>query len=122
MLREGGAEERSAGRVESGAAVLALAPGLLVRAPWKPFVVGVPLAVSPGGGAGLPDLPRDGRGLGVVSETRPGVVPEAGTSVVPEAGTSVVPEARASIVPEARACFLSEARALVASAGEDLGG
>ena len=36
----------------------------------KPRVPGVPAAVSEGGAGGLPDLPRDGRGRGVVSETR----------------------------------------------------
>jgi hypothetical protein len=36
----------------------------------KPRVPGVPPAVSAGGAGGLPDLPRDGRGRGVVSETR----------------------------------------------------
>ena len=34
------------------------------------LVSGVPPAASAGGGGGLPDLPREGRGLGVVSETR----------------------------------------------------
>lgn len=34
----------------------------------KPRVPGVPAAVSDGGAGGLPDLPRDGRGRGVVSE------------------------------------------------------
>jgi hypothetical protein len=34
------------------------------------FVSGVPPACSSGGAAGLPDLPREGRGLGVMSDSR----------------------------------------------------
>jgi hypothetical protein len=40
------------------------------RARAERFVSGVPAALSAGGACGLPDLPREGRGFGVVSETR----------------------------------------------------
>ena len=48
------------------------------RAAAERFVSGVPAALSTGGAAGLPDLPREGRGLGVVSRGARGR--EAGAS------------------------------------------
>jgi hypothetical protein len=58
------------------------------RAAAERLVSGVPAALSTGGAAGLPDLPREGRGLGVVS--RGGVEREdaegARLRVVPELG------------------------------------
>ena len=44
----------------------------------KPLVPGVPAVVSDGGAGGLPDLPREARGRGVVSETRGEDVSEVG--------------------------------------------
>lgn len=59
------------------------------------LVSGVPAEVSRGGGGGLPDLPREARGWGVVSALREDVAAER----TREDGTSsrvggVVPEAR----------------------------
>src|SRR5215207_706831 len=75
MLREGGAVLRRAGRVESAAGVpvanwdCGASPKPLASASER-LVSGVPAPVSAGAAGGLPDLPREGRGLGVVSETR----------------------------------------------------
>src|SRR4249920_3676660 len=69
-LRVGGPVLRSAGRVDglagrNGACGASAKPAAADR-----LVSGVPPARSAGGGAGLPDLPREARGRGVVSETR----------------------------------------------------
>src|SRR5205807_5608553 len=52
------------------------------------LVSGVPPARSAGGGDGLPDLPREGRGFGVVSETGGLVASETRSLVVSGAGFS----------------------------------
>ena len=71
MLREGGPTWRSAGRVD-GLAGRNGACGASAK-PWDTAwaaerrVSGVPPAPSTGGAGGLPDLPREGRGRGVLS-------------------------------------------------------
>ena len=62
-LPTSGKGSRAAGAGKNGA--LASAMPLADR-----LVSGVPPTPSRGGAGGLPDLPRDGRGRGVVSETR----------------------------------------------------
>jgi hypothetical protein len=73
------------------------------------LVSGVPSARSMGGGGGLPDLPRDGRGRGVVSETRDLVVSETRDLVVSETRDFVVSETRDFVVSEARDLVVSAA-------------
>ena len=69
MLREGGPTWRRAGRVDgeagrNGACGASAKPCAVERR-----VSGVPPAPSTGGGDGLPDLPREGRGRGVLSRS-----------------------------------------------------
>ena len=62
LTRGEGTKEREAERVEGPRGM----NGACCASP-NPRVPGVPAGVSDGGAGGLPDLPRDGRGRGVVS-------------------------------------------------------
>ena len=72
MLREGGPVLRRAGSVEGAAGRNGACGASAKPAAAERLVSGVPPARSAGGGAGLPDLPREARGRGVVSGPRAG--------------------------------------------------
>ena len=67
MLREGGAVLRRRGGWRADAGRNGACGASAKPAAAERLVSGVPPARSAGGGAGLPDLPREGRGRGVVS-------------------------------------------------------
>ena len=80
MLRDGGPVLRRAGRVEGGRGQERRLRRLGEALALERLVSGVPPAPSTGGAGGLPDLPREGRGLGVVSRGGRGMGPIYGAA------------------------------------------